>query len=56
MVALAIAPVGKRSRIVLLAAVWPDIVGDEVARNSHPVRIAGGTLAIVTRSNAGASS
>ena len=37
---------------MLLAAVWPDIVGEEIARNSHPVRIAGGTLAIVTRSNA----
>lgn len=37
---------------VLLAAVWPDIVGEEIARNSHPTRIAGGTLAIVTRSNA----
>ncbi|HTX60213.1 MAG TPA: DUF721 domain-containing protein, partial [Verrucomicrobiae bacterium] len=38
--------------VVLLGAVWPEIVGDEVARCSHPVRLEAGTLTIVTRSSA----
>lgn len=43
---------GEREPLVLLEAGWPDIVGEQVARNSHPARIADGTLTIVTRSNA----
>ncbi|HET6274687.1 MAG TPA: DUF721 domain-containing protein [Candidatus Cybelea sp.] len=38
--------------ILLLEAGWSDIVGPEVAQNSHPERIAAGTLTIVTRSSA----
>jgi hypothetical protein len=38
--------------ILLLRASWDAIVGPEVARNSHPARIIGGTLAITTRSAA----
>ncbi len=38
--------------IALLEAGWPEIVGPEVARNSHPARIAGDALTIVTRSSA----
>lgn len=38
--------------LVLLEAAWPEIVGAEVARNSHPSRIADGTLLVVTRSSA----
>ncbi len=37
---------------VLLGAVWPDLVGEDVARNSHPIRVSGATLTIVTRSSA----
>jgi hypothetical protein len=38
--------------LVLLEAAWPEIVGAEVARNSHPSRIADGTLLVTTRSSA----
>ncbi|MGA8574958.1 MAG: DUF721 domain-containing protein [Candidatus Cybelea sp.] len=38
--------------IVLLEAGWAEIVGPEVAQNSHPARIADGALTIVTRSSA----
>jgi len=38
--------------IVLLEAGWAEIVGEEVARNSHPARIAGAILTVVTRSSA----
>lgn len=37
---------------VLLTAAWPEIVGEKIARNCAPQRIAGGALTIVTRSNA----
>lgn len=37
---------------LLLAAGWAEIVGEEVARHSCPVRVAAETLTIVTRSNA----
>jgi hypothetical protein len=37
--------------MMLLGAVWPELVGDDVARNSHPQRILDGTLSIVTRSS-----
>lgn len=36
----------------LLAAGWPDIVGEDVARNSCPTRLVAGTLTITTRSGA----
>lgn len=38
--------------VVLLEAGWREIVGADVALNSHPDRIAGGALTIVTRSSA----
>ena len=38
--------------IALLEAGWREIVGNEVAQNSHPTRIADGTLTIITRSSA----
>lgn len=38
--------------ILLLRAGWDEIVGEEVARNSYPARIIGGTLQVVTRSSA----
>jgi hypothetical protein len=41
-----------RDPLVLLAAGWTDIVGAEVAANSAPVRLADGTLVVVTRSSA----
>lgn len=41
-----------RDPIVLLEAGWEEIVGSDVARNSHPTRIAEGTLTITTRSSA----
>ena len=41
-----------REPLLLLQAAWPDIVGERVARNSHPARITGGTLLIATRSSA----
>jgi Dna[CI] antecedent, DciA len=37
--------------LLLLQAAWPDIVGAQVAKNSHPARIAAGTLLITTRSS-----
>jgi hypothetical protein len=37
---------------VLLAAGWGEIVGEDVARNTHPMRILDGTLLVTTRSNA----
>jgi hypothetical protein len=36
----------------LLAAGWSDIVGEDVARNTHPTRILDGTLWVTTRSSA----
>jgi Dna[CI] antecedent, DciA len=41
-----------REPIVLLEAGWGEIVGPEVAKNSHPARIADGTLTVTTRSSA----
>ena len=41
-----------RDPLTLLAAGWADIVGAEVAANSAPVRLADGTLVVVTRSSA----
>jgi hypothetical protein len=41
-----------REPLTLLEAAWPDIVGEQVARNSRPSRIADGTLTVTTRSNA----
>ncbi len=41
-----------REPIVLLEAGWDDIVGSQVAKNSHPTRIADGALLITTRSSA----
>ncbi|HTA37855.1 MAG TPA: DUF721 domain-containing protein, partial [Candidatus Acidoferrales bacterium] len=38
--------------MLLLGAVWPELVGEDVARNSHPQRLLEGTLLIVTRSSA----
>jgi hypothetical protein len=42
----------EREPLTLLEAGWPDIVGAQVARNSHPSRVADGTLTVTTRSNA----
>ncbi len=42
----------QKDPLVLLAAGWADIVGEDVARNTHPARIADGTLVVVTRSSA----
>jgi hypothetical protein len=41
-----------RDPLALLQAGWPEIVGAQVAANSAPVRIADGTLVVVTRSGA----
>jgi hypothetical protein len=41
-----------REPLVLLEAGWDDIVGLQVAQNSHPTRIADGALLITTRSSA----
>jgi hypothetical protein len=38
--------------VMLLAAGWSEIVGDDVARNSHPTRIVDGSLVVTTRSSA----
>lgn len=38
--------------VVLLGAVWADLVGENVARNSYPQRLLDGTLLILTRSSA----
>lgn len=43
---------GACDPIVLLEAGWAEIVGPDVAQNSHPARIADGALMIVTRSSA----
>lgn len=43
---------GLRDPLALLQAGWSDIVGEEVAANSRPGRIADGTLVIITRSSA----
>jgi hypothetical protein len=37
---------------VLLTVAWPEIVGEKIARNCAPARIAAGVLTVVTRSNA----
>ncbi|MGA8534020.1 MAG: DUF721 domain-containing protein [Candidatus Tumulicola sp.] len=44
----------RRSRdpLLLLAAGWGNIVGEDVARNTHPARILEGTLLVTTRSSA----
>ena len=42
---------GARDPAALLAAAWPEIVGDEVARNSHPIKIVDDMLVVVTRSS-----
>jgi hypothetical protein len=42
----------EREPLALVEAGWADIVGEQVARSSRPVRIANGTLTIVARSNA----
>jgi hypothetical protein len=44
--------VQARDPIVLLDAGWREIVGDDVAQNSRPARMAGDTLIITTRSSA----
>lgn len=44
--------VALRDPLTLLQAGWTDLVGAEVAANSAPVRVADGTLVIVTRSSA----
>jgi hypothetical protein len=38
--------------MLLLGAVWAELVGENVAGNSHPQRLLDGTLLIVTRSSA----
>jgi hypothetical protein len=38
--------------VVLLGAAWPELVGEDVARNSHPIRLTGTVLTIVTHSSA----
>jgi hypothetical protein len=43
--------VGPADPVVLLGAAWSEIVGDENARNSHPVQLAGDTLMVVTASS-----
>lgn len=42
----------EKDPLVLLAAGWREIVGENVARNTHPTRIADGTLLVTTRSSA----
>ncbi|MGC1379900.1 MAG: DUF721 domain-containing protein, partial [Candidatus Baltobacteraceae bacterium] len=44
--------VAAREPLALLEACWPEIAGADVARNSHPTRIADGTLYVTTRSSA----
>ncbi len=41
---------GAQEPIHLLEASWPEIVGPDVAANSHPARIAAGTLLVTVRS------
>lgn len=43
---------GPSDPLVLLAAGWREIVGDDVARNSHPARILDDALWVTTRSSA----
>jgi hypothetical protein len=43
---------GSNEPVALLEAGWKEIVGADVARNSRPARIAGGTLTVTTRSSA----
>jgi predicted nucleic acid-binding Zn ribbon protein len=43
---------GAHDPVVLLTAGWNDIVGDDVAANSAPLRIANGTLLVVVPSSA----
>jgi hypothetical protein len=43
--------VGPADPVVLLGAAWSEIVGDENARNSHPMQLAGDTLMVVTASS-----
>lgn len=38
--------------LVLLGAAWSEIVGEDVARNSHPAQIVGDALMVTTRSSA----
>jgi hypothetical protein len=38
--------------VVLLGAVWPEIVGEKVAQHTHPMQVSGGTLLVATRSAA----
>ena len=38
--------------VVLIAAGWSDIVGADIAKNSHPSQIQGDTLLVTTRSSA----
>ncbi|MBV8372277.1 MAG: DUF721 domain-containing protein [Candidatus Eremiobacteraeota bacterium] len=42
----------QKDPLALLAAGWSEIVGDDVARNSHPTRMLDGTLLVTTRSGA----
>jgi hypothetical protein len=42
----------EREPLALLEAAWPDIVGGQVAKNSHPLRVSDGILTIAARSNA----
>jgi hypothetical protein len=44
--------IAARSPVLLLEGVWDEIVGSEVAQNSHPAKIADGALTIITRSGA----
>jgi hypothetical protein len=45
-------PSAAADPVVLLGAVWPEIVGEKVAQHSHPVQVAGETLIVATRSSA----
>jgi hypothetical protein len=42
----------QQDPLVLLAAGWSEIVGQDVARNTHPTRILDDTLLVTTRSSA----
>ncbi len=48
----ALADGASNEPVALLEAGWEEIVGADVARNSRPARIAGGTLTVTTRSSA----
>lgn len=43
---------GKDDALAAVEAAWANVVGDEVARNSRPIRLAGDALVIATRSSA----